>query len=66
MQKCKVKIATLFQKVGAEFVPLKIFSEEKLQFVASELEKQARRLSGKTPRCWQFTVDRYALSDCGG
>lgn len=33
------KVETLSRKVGAKFVPFEIFSEEKLQFVAAELEK---------------------------
>lgn len=33
------KVAALSRKVGAKFVPFEIFSEEKLQYVAAELEK---------------------------
>ncbi len=33
------KVAALSRKVGAKFVPFEIFSEDKLQFVAAELEK---------------------------
>ena len=33
------KIYSLSQKIGAKFVPLDIYSEDKLQFVAAELEK---------------------------
>ena len=32
-------IATLLRKVGSKFVPLEIFSDDKLQYVAAELEK---------------------------
>ncbi|MCM1168208.1 MAG: plasmid recombination protein, partial [Lachnospiraceae bacterium] len=32
-------VAALSRKVGAKFIPLEIFSEDKLQFVAAELEK---------------------------
>ena len=44
-------LAALSQKVGAKFMPLKIFFEKKLQFFASELERRACRLSSKTPQC---------------
>jgi len=33
------KVAALSRKVGAKFVPFEIYSEDKLQFVAAELEK---------------------------
>lgn len=33
------KVAALSRKLGAKFVPFEIFSEDKLQFVAAELEK---------------------------
>ena len=33
------KVAALSRKVGAKFVPFEIFSEDKLQFIAAELEK---------------------------
>lgn len=33
------KVAALSRKVGAKFVPFEIFSEEKIQYVAAELEK---------------------------
>lgn len=33
------KVAALSRKVGAKFVPFEIFSEDKLQYVAAELEK---------------------------
>ena len=33
------KVAALSRKVGAKFVPFEIFSEDKLHFVAAELEK---------------------------
>ena len=39
IQKREKQISELSQKIGAKFVPLEIFSEEKLQFVVDELEK---------------------------
>ena len=33
------KISSLSRKLGAKFVPLEIFSDDKLQYVAAELEK---------------------------
>ena len=39
LQKRDEKISSLSRKIGAKFVPFDIFSEEKLQFVAAELEK---------------------------
>ena len=33
------KISSLSRKIGAKFIPFDIFSEDKLQFVAAELEK---------------------------
>ena len=39
IQKRDEKISSLSRKLGAKFVPLEIFSEDKLQYVAAELEK---------------------------
>ena len=39
IQKRDERIYSLSQKVGAKFVPLDIYSDDKLQFVVSELEK---------------------------
>lgn len=39
IQKRDEKISSLSRKLGAKFVPLEIFSEDKLQYVAEELSK---------------------------
>ncbi len=39
IQKRDEKISSLSRKLGAKFVPFEIFSEDKLQYVAAELEK---------------------------
>lgn len=39
IQKRDKEIFTLSRKLGAEFIPFEIFSEDKLQFVATELKK---------------------------
>ncbi len=39
IQKRDEKISSLSKKLGAKFVPFDIFSEEKLQYVAAELDK---------------------------
>ena len=39
IQKRDEKISSLSRKIGAKFIPFDIFPEEKLQFVAAELEK---------------------------
>ena len=39
IQKRDEKIFLLSRKIGAKFIPLDIYSEDKLQFVATELEK---------------------------
>lgn len=39
IQKRDEKISSLSRKLGAQFVPFDIFSEDKLQYIATELEK---------------------------